>query len=165
MELLIVRHGPAGEREAWRAHGRPDIERPLTKDGKRKARAAARGLARVIEGIDLVATSPWTRAAQTAELLAETFDAKLTEFPELIPDRDFENLLTRLKTLRERRVALVGHEPHLSRFVSWLLTGRDHSILRLKKSQALLLDLKTLAPGAAELVWSLPPRQLRALAR
>lgn len=160
-----MRHGPAGEREEWRASGRPDLERPLTKDGKRKARAAARGLARVVEKLDLVATSPWTRAAQTAELLAEAFGAKSAEFEELIPDRRFEELLARLKTLRVSRVALVGHEPHLSRFVSWLLTGRDHSILRLKKSQALLLDLKTLAPGAAELIWSLPPRQLRALER
>jgi phosphohistidine phosphatase len=165
MELLIVRHGPAGERETWRARGRSDTERPLTKDGRRKARAAALGLARVLDGVDLVATSPWTRAAQTAELLAEAFGAKAAEFPELIPDRRFEDLLARLKTLRERRVALVGHEPHLSRFVSWLLTGRDHSLLRLKKSQALLLELKIPAPGAAELVWSLPPRQLRALAR
>ncbi len=168
MELLIVRHGPAGdaaEKAAWKRSGRPDSERPLTKDGRRKARAAARGLARVFGKAQLVATSPWTRAAQTAELLGEVFGAKTMEFPELIPDRKFEDLLARLKTLKQRRVVLVGHEPHLSRFGSWLLTGRDHSILRLKKSQALLLDLKTLAPGAAELIWSLPPRQLRALAR
>jgi phosphohistidine phosphatase len=165
MELLIVRHGPAGEREAWRARGRPDTERPLTKEGKRRARAAARGLSGVLDKVDLVATSPWTRAAQTADLVAEAFGAKLEEFPELIPDRRFEDLLARLKTLRARRVALVGHEPHLSRFASWLLNGSDHSVLRLKKSQALLLDAKTLAPGAAELVWSLPPRQLRALSR
>jgi hypothetical protein len=45
------------------------------------------------------------------------------------------------------------------------MTGADGPVLRLKKPQALLLDLKSLAPGAAELVWSLPPRQLRALAR
>ena len=168
MELLIVRHGPAGdaaEKAAWKRSGRPDSERPLTKDGRRKTRAAANGLARVVEKIDLVATSPWKRAAQTAELLAEAFDKKAIEWPELIPDRNFENLLERLKTLNASRVALVGHEPHLSRFVSWMMTGRDHSILRLKKSQALLLDLKTPAAGAAELVWSLPPRQLRALAR
>ena len=166
MELLIVRHGPAGdaaEKAAWKRSGRPDSERPLTKDGRRKTRAAARGLAGFVEKIDLVATSPWTRASQTADLVAEAFDKKAIEWPELIPDRDFEDLLARLKTLNVRRVALVGHEPHLSRFVSWLMTGRDHSVLRLKKSQALLLDLKTPAAGAAELIWSMPPRQLRAL--
>jgi phosphohistidine phosphatase len=168
MELLIVRHGPAGdaaEKAAWHRGGRPDSERPLTKDGKRRTRAAARGLAAVLDGVDLVATSPWARAARTAALVAEEFGAELVEFPELIPDRKFEDLLSRLKKLHERRVALVGHEPHLSRFASWLLTGREHSVLRLKKSQALLLELKTPAAGAAELVWSLTPRQLRALGK
>ena len=167
MELLIVRHGPAGnaaEKAAWKRSRRPDSERPLTKDGRRKTRDAARGLAGFVEKVDLIATSPWSRAAQTAELLAEALGAKAVEWPELVPDRDFEDLLARLRTLSVRRAALVGHEPHLSRFVSWLMTGRDHSILRLKKSQALLLGFKTPAAGAAELVWSLPPRQLRALA-
>jgi phosphohistidine phosphatase len=165
MELLIVRHGPAGERGDWRKTGRPDSERPLTKGGRRKARAAARGLAEVLGGADLVATSPWTRAAQTAALVAEAFGAELVERLELVPDRSFDDLLAWLKTRRERRIALVGHEPHLSRFASWLLTGGEFSVLRLKKSQALLLDLKSHVPGRAALVWSLPPRQLRALAR
>ena len=168
MELLIVRHGPAGddaEKAAWKRSRRPDSERPLTKDGRRRTRAAARGLARAVKKIDLVATSPWTRAAQTAELVAEAFGTKPVEWPELVPDRSFEDLLSRLKEVSMRRVALVGHEPHLSRFVSWLMTGQDHSILRLKKSQALLLELKTPEAGSAELVWSLPPRQLRSLAR
>jgi phosphohistidine phosphatase SixA len=72
MELLIVRHGPAGDRESWHATGRPDTERPLTKDGRRKARAAAAALAHVIDGVELVATSSWTRAAQTAAQIRDS---------------------------------------------------------------------------------------------
>jgi phosphohistidine phosphatase len=165
MELLIVRHGPAGDRKEWRASHRPDKERPLTKDGRRKTRAAARGLASVLDAVELVATSPWTRAAQSAEFLAAAFGAKIVALPELVPDRSYEELAAWLKNRREKRVALVGHEPHLSGFASWLMTGRDGSVLGLKKSQALLLDLKSPAPGGATLLWSLPPRQLRALAR
>ena len=168
MELLIVRHGPAGDAEekaAWKRSGRPDAERPLTKEGRRKTRDAAGGLARAVEEFGLVATSPWARAAQTAGLVARALGADLVECPALIPGSALEDALSWLKTRREKRVVLVGHDPHLSRLASWLLTGRDHSVLRLKKPQAVLLNLKTIAPGGAELVWSLPPRQLRALAR
>jgi phosphohistidine phosphatase len=166
MELLIVRHGPAGdsaEKAAWKRSGRPDSERPLTKDGRKKTRAAAAGLSRVVDGFRLVATSPFNRAAQTAGLFARALGADLVECPALVPDRPVEEALAWLKTRREKRLVFVGHEPHLSCFASYLLTGSDHSVLRLKKPQAILLDLKTLEPGGAQLVWSLPPRQLRAL--
>jgi len=161
MELLIVRHGPAGERAAWRAADRPDSERPLTKEGRAKTRKAARGLAELAGAVPLVATSPWTRAAQTAEIVAAAFGAKAVAVDALIPDRPLEDALAWLKTRRERRVALVGHEPHLSLLASWLLTGRERSVLALKKSAAVLLDLRSIEPGAARLLWSLPPRALR----
>lgn len=167
MELLIVRHGPAGnaaEKAEW-ILSRNDSERPLTKDGRRRTKDAAAGLARVVEGFGVVATSPWTRAAQTAGLIAKALDADLVECPALIPDKPLEDALAWLKTRKEKRLALVGHDPHLSQLASWLLTGRERAVLRLKKPQALLLELKKLEPGGAELVWSIPPRQLRSLAR
>jgi phosphohistidine phosphatase len=166
MELLIVRHGPAGdaaEKAAWKRSGRPDAERPLTKDGRRRTRAAAAGLSRVVDGFRLVATSPFARAAQTAALVANALGAELVECPALAPGSPLEDALAWLKARREKRLVLVGHEPHLSRFASFLLTGRDRSVLRLKKPHALLLELKTSEPGGALLAWSIPPRLLRDL--
>ena len=165
MELLIVRHGPAEDRARWRKTGRPDAERPLTKDGRRKTKAAARGMAELMRGVDVVAFSPWARAAQSAEFVSAAFAAKAVECPELIPDRPVAGLLAWLGGRTEKRVALIGHEPHLSRFASWLLTGREASVLSLKKSQALLLSLETASPGRATLLWSVPPRILRDLSR
>ncbi|MDE2489670.1 MAG: phosphohistidine phosphatase, partial [Elusimicrobia bacterium] len=104
-------------------------------------------------------------AAQTAALAAEALGAEVLECPALIPGRPPEEALDWLRGRREGRVALVGHEPQLSRLASWLLTGDARSVLRLKKSQALLLDLPRPAPGRATLLWSLAPRHLRALAR
>ena len=167
MELLIVRHGPAGnaaEKAAWKLSG-TDSARPLTKDGMRRTREAAAGLSRVFDGCELVATSPWKRAAQTASIVAKELDARVVDCPALMPDARLEEALAWLKARREKSVALVGHEPHLSELASWLLTGAKSSILRLKKPQAMLLELKKLEPGGAQLVWSLPPRQLRALGR
>ncbi len=163
MELLVFRHGLAGEREDWAKTGRPDSERPLTAEGRRKTEEAAEGAASLFEG-DLVATSPWTRAAQTAERLAEELGCPVAECPALLPSAPFEELAVWLEGLKEERVAIVGHEPHLSRFVSWLLGAEGRSVVSLKKAQALLLDLKKPARGRAVLLWSIPPRALRRLA-
>lgn len=164
MELLIVRHGPAVDRAKWANAGRRDAERPLTADGRRRAKASAEGLRAAFGRADLVASSPWKRAAQTAALVAEALDAPRASCPALLPSRPFEDLAAWLGARREKKIALVGHEPHLSGFASWLMTGGSRSVVRLKKSQALLLELDSPARGSATLAWSLSPRQLRALA-
>ena len=61
-------------------------------------------------------------------------------------------------------VALVGHEPQLGLFVSWMLTGLQESFVQMKKGGACLLELKEQVwPGRGRLLWSLAPAQLRAL--
>ncbi len=151
MEILLVRHGVA-------ADGEPDSARPLTPEGRRKTRATARGLSTLFEA-ELVATSPLKRAVQTAALLGR----KVVVVDALIPDRPLQDALDWLRKRREARVALVGHEPHLSLLASWLMTGEERSLLAMKKAQAVLLDLPEPEPGAARLLWSLPPKASRAL--
>lgn len=146
-----MRHGPAGGRGAWVKKGRSDADRPLTPEGRKKTRAAAAGLARLLGGADLVATSPWARAHKTAEYVAAALDAPLTVSALLLPDRPPEDLAAWLAGLGKKRVVLVGHEPHLSRCASRLVGGGRFA---LKKAQAALI-----ADGV--LLWSLPGRVLR----
>lgn len=162
MELLIVRHGLAADKADWAESGRPDSARPLTAEGRRKTREAAKGLA-ALARVDVIGTSPWLRARQTAALLARELDAPVAACPALVPTRPFEELAEWLSTREEEMVALVGHEPQLSRFVSWLLTGDARPLLTLKKAQACLLEFDRPRPGQATLLWSLPPKALRAL--
>ncbi len=165
MEIIFLRHAPAGEREDWAGTGRPDAERPLTMDGRKRAREAAKGLAKFIETADLVATSPWARAKETADIVAKALGAPLVESNFLLPHRSPASLAGWLSGLDGQRVVLVGHEPHLSKVISWLMTGSGaHTIVGLKKAQALLLETKKAAAGSAILAWSLPPRALRRLA-
>lgn len=163
MELLVVRHGLAADKAEWAESGRSDSKRPLTAEGRSKTAEAAEGLASLMR-VELIATSPWTRAKQTALLLSGELDAPIAVCPALVPSRPFEELAVWLAARKEDKVALVGHEPHLSRFVSWLLTGDARPLLSLKKAQACLLELSEPAPGKASLAWSLPPRALRRLA-
>jgi phosphohistidine phosphatase len=164
MEIIFLRHAPAGKREDWAGTGRPDSERPLTMDGRKRAREAAKGLARFIETADLVATSPWARAKETAEITAKALGAPLVESNFLLPHRSPASLAGWLSGLDGQRVILVGHEPHLSKVISWLMTGSGaQTIVGLKKAQAVLLETKKAAAGTAVLLWSLPPKALRRL--
>ncbi|MBI4346605.1 MAG: histidine phosphatase family protein [Elusimicrobia bacterium] len=164
LRVLVVRHGPAGgpaEKARWRGR---DEGRPLSAAGKRKIRAAAKGLARVAGPLDLIATSPLTRAKQTAELIAERLRARVVEAPVLEPGADPEATLRWLASRRERRIAVVGHEPQLGLLIAWLCAALERPVTELKKGQACLVELSGRRAGDGRLVWSLSPKQLRRLA-
>lgn len=163
MEIIFFRHGLAGDKTEWAETGKPDSERPLTKEGKEKTKEAADGLAAFVEKADLVATSPWKRARQTAELASKSLKAPLAETDLLLPHRSGADLSEWLSGLEGERVVLVGHEPHLSRVVTWLLSGAERPVVALKKAQALCVETNRAARGTGVLLWSLPPKALRAL--
>ena len=106
------------------------------------------------------------RSAPLAEIVAEAYGGLEIEIvPALRPDQQPEALV---RWLGERRatgpVTVVGHEPHLSTLVGWLLSGAARSLLDLKKGAACLVSCdRSWGPGAALLRWSLTANQLRAL--
>ncbi len=67
MRLYIIRHGETEWNKVKRLQGQTDI--PLAEEGIRLARETGKGMRE--EPIDLVISSPLTRAVQTAELLTE----------------------------------------------------------------------------------------------
>ena len=69
MILYLVRHGIAVDPSDPKSP--PEPERPLTAKGVQKTRAAALGLHELGVKPDVLITSPYVRAAQTAEIFAE----------------------------------------------------------------------------------------------
>jgi len=165
MRVLIVRHAAAEDKKRFAQKGKPDASRPLTTVGRRRMTRAARGLAQVEGGVALIATSPLVRAKQTAELLAEAWRCAIEVWPELSPEGDAVSLLDRVRERRLSKViALVGHEPQLGRWASWVLSGDSRGFIVLKKGGACAVDFSgPLEPRRGTLRWSLTPRQLRAL--
>lgn len=161
--ILIVRHGIAMDRVEAAEAGIDDAERALTKDGWRKMKEVAEGLRPWVSGLDVVATSPWLRAVQTAEILAGAYDAKLKETELLLSGQDHGALLAWIDHIPDKKqLAIVGHEPALGRWAGWALTGQDAAIFPFKKGGACLLEFAdTLAPGRATLSWLMTPAQLR----
>jgi phosphohistidine phosphatase len=164
MELLIFRHGPAGDRDKWAAAGKNDAVRPLTAEGEEKTAKAAAGLAVLVPALDAIAASPLVRAKQTADALAAEFpNAERLELKELEPSAEPARFIAKLAGMGAKsRLALVGHEPHLTTLAAALL-GAKPGALELKKAGALLLHVTRPKEGGARLLWLLRPSQLRAL--
>lgn len=164
MELIIVRHGIAEEREDFAKKGLEDHLRPLTLKGRKKMQKVCVELREHVKSIDAIVSSPYTRARQTAEIISQIYyETKVYEAPELVPHAPPGAFVKWMRTQAKKykRLVVVGHEPHLSAFASYMLTGKSESFIDLKKSGVICLQMESFAhaeAGAAELMWYVPPR-------
>jgi phosphohistidine phosphatase len=167
MTLYIMRHGVAVNRAEGGARS-DDRERALTPKGIKRMQKAAKGLTRLALSFDRILTSPLERARQTAKIVAQALrlENRVEEIPQLSPDQSVQDLLSGLAAhAGEKRILLVGHEPLLSRTVSFLLSGKAGAAIRLKKGGLCCLEVDGApAQGSAVLHWALTPKQLRLLA-
>ncbi|MBW8873369.1 MAG: histidine phosphatase family protein [Acidobacteria bacterium] len=166
MKLLLLRHAIAEEQEDFARTGKDDRLRPLTDEGRKKMKQGARGLKQVLPGIDLLATSPLTRAAQTAAIVDSVYGGLAeVEIEELSPEATPTDFLRWLRKQKAETLAAVGHEPSISLILSWLLTGSERRLFAFRKGGACLLEFSgEVGAGTATLLWALTPGQLRDLA-
>jgi phosphohistidine phosphatase len=168
MELYLLRHGIAVERGAHNL--RDDSHRPLTPDGLKRTRKVARALKVMKIKPDLVLTSPYVRAKQTADLVVEELEIpqKLRLCNALLPGGSPRELVTEVKrhVKGDATLLLVGHEPGLSHLASVLISGKPEADLTLKKAGLCALRAGKLVAGrCASLELLLPPKLLLQLAR
>ena len=163
MNLYILRHGIAVER------GTPgvakDEDRSLTPKGERRLWRITEAMSALELTFDLILSSPYLRAKQTAEIVAEAFRArkKLELLDSLTPDGDPKTLIEHLNGLQPaaESVLLVGHEPYLSGLISRLVSGNVGLAVELKKGGLCRLTTESLKYGrCATLEWLLTPKQM-----
>lgn len=167
MELLVVRHATAEDKDAFARTGKDDDLRPLTPGGQREMREVTRALRELIPEIDTLATSPLVRAVETAEILGAAYGREPVSVEWLRPEASFEDFAQWARAHRgQTMVAIVGHEPHLSGLVSWLIAGGKRTVLEMKKAGACLLEIEGKAEaGSGTLIWSMGPKHLRAIGK
>ncbi len=162
MNIYFLRHAIAVPRGTPRFK---DENRPLTKDGTRKMRAIAEGMRALKIEFDRIASSPYLRARQTADVVSEIFGHEVEIWNSLIPDKDPRELIATLRKYSGENLLLVGHEPHLSQFISVLITGSPDAEIELKKGALCKVSSDDLIYGqCATLHWLLAPAYLRKLA-
>jgi phosphohistidine phosphatase len=166
MDLYIVRHGIAIDREDPKCP--PDPERYLTEEGLDKTRQVAKGIAALGITPDLMISSPYVRAMQTAEVFASALDyskQKIRRTDLLLPGAECSALFRELaKDKQSSTVFVFGHAPHLDELIAAALASK-HPITSLKKAGVAALKLKRVSPPSAEFLWLATPRLLRRAAK
>jgi phosphohistidine phosphatase len=165
MEVYLLRHAIAADRDPNRWPD--DRDRPLTDRGRRRLRRIARGMKKLALRFDAVLSSPYARARETAEIVADRLDFEIIYTSALTPEGGFGQLVTELQNLHPvpRRVLLVGHEPDLGELATRLLCGQPGGWLHMKKGGMckIIVDHLDVVRPRAHLGWALEPAQLRQL--
>ena len=163
MILYLVRHGIAVDPNDPKSPAEP--ERPLTAKGVQKTRAAALGLNVLGIKPDVMITSPFVRAAQTAEIFAETLGfapAKIRVHDALKPAGNPAEIVKEVVGLRAKEVMCFGHAPQLDLMTAHLLGARG-AVTELKKAGVACFE-HTATRGKWNLRWLVTPKMLRQLA-
>jgi len=160
MLLLLIRHAHAGERdpEQWP----DDRERPLTDKGRKTQRKVSRALGKLNLAPTEVLTSPWVRAAETAEILVRELGLASPAIPcePLAASPDFSRLADDIgEPASHAIVALVGHSPWIEELAALLLADSATGLrVDFPKSGVMGIDLARPEPGAGELRFFLRPK-------
>lgn len=167
MNLYLLRHGLA--EELVTSGLAQDSERPLTPKGERKLWKVAEGMKALELTFDVILCSPYVRARQTAEIIAEAMHTrKKIEFSEtLTPSGNAKKLIELLNHFDPalQEILLVGHEPHLSQLISLLVSGKTGFAVVMKKGGLCKLTVESLHYGrCAALEWLLTPGQMGLMA-
>ena len=164
MDLYLVRHAVAFDPDE--SQWPDDRDRPLTPEGEKRFRRAARGLTELMPSVDVLLSSRYARAWRTAELLE-----KEASWPKPVACEALEVGHSPAEVLQvlqghagSSAVALVGHEPSMHELASYLLTAdTGHVQMEFRKGGIARLEVPDgLRPGSARLRWLLTPRALRA---
>ena len=163
MIVYLVRHGIAVDPSDPKSP--PEPERPLTAKGVQKTRAAALGLQELKVKPDVLITSPYVRAAQTAEIFAEALGfspQKIRTHDALKPSGSPSEITKEIIRLRAKEVMCFGHAPQLDLMVAHLV-GTQSVFTGLKKAGIACLEHSS-TRGKWDLVWIVTPKMLRQLA-
>ena len=165
MDVILIRHAEAGDRDAAKYPN--DDQRPVSAEGRKKQTGIARAMKKMGITFDHLVTSPLDRAVQTAEIVAEVFDYKeaLTTSPALGHECSPPSVLKLLAKFPPRdTVALVGHEPDLSKVAAAFISPSGDARIELKKSGVIGIGFAGAAElGKGALLFHLKPGHLKKL--
>lgn len=147
MEVLLIRHGEA----SWDAAS--DMERRLTPRGESQLLAAGAWLAEQQWQPDQIWVSPYRRAQQSADIVAQGWRARRRSIASLSPDAALTELESLLETFVGERLVLIGHNPLLSTAVASWHGDAPASYWGLQPASMALLTGALFSSGTASLQW------------
>lgn len=121
MNLYVVRHSHADS-------GSPDFERRLTEFGRNKLKETIPTWKSYIPKIDLILSSPYKRALETAEIIHKDYDLSKNIYKDnsLQPGMNIPDILITLSVYAKEDVMVVAHMPDVSDLVGELVTSGSY---------------------------------------
>lgn len=160
LELYFLRHGKAED-----GVGTADRERRLTEEGVHEMQEEARGIAHLGLKFEVIFSSPYPRALETARIVAKELDRSAETMhvvPQLASGRFGLGALQELLASKPPKSALfVGHNPDLSLVIQSLCGG----VVEMKKGGLACVETEQVEPDQGVLLFLLTPGQLRRLGR
>lgn len=145
MKIYLIRHGIAESR----AIEKNDPERILTSRGITKTQKVAQKLSALEINFNVIVTSPYTRAKETAIILQQAkLTSKILEHSALQPEGNILEWISWLQNSNyneNSNIALVGHQPDLTNWTELLMGGEIKGSLILKKAGIIGLDILDLS--------------------
>ncbi len=155
MDLYVMRHADAEDGTG------NDFTRVLSEKGRSQAEKMGSWLKAIGPGPLSVVTSPFPRARETAQIVADQVDSA-------IPVRQDERLASGMRTdtgsslLHEygkdgEALLMVGHAPDLANLVAYLLGAKDGTV-ELRKGAVASLEVGRAGFGGSMLRWLITPK-------
>ena len=165
MKIYLIRHSNAVD------PGTPGYEddslRPLTEKGRDKMKEIAHALKTLGVKPDLIVSSPYLRARETADILAKglQYRHELQYNDMLVPSGSADPIIGEInEKYSVDELFLVGHEPFLTSLVGALTAGTPDLAMDLKKGGVCCLSADNLkVERKAVLEWLLTPKILSRL--
>lgn len=160
-QLFLLRHGIAARSLA----NQTDFEIPLTQEGIQLLLAETLGMKQLQVSPDLILSSPFHRARQTAEIVANELNPSLKSsieiIEELVPYGNPPKLMSILEEYRHfKSILLVSHQPLMGSVAGYLTQGAQYHLPFEKGSLGCLEIDETPTMGEEELCWLFTPQEL-----
>ncbi len=157
MVIYFLRHGDVAD------YSVDDASRILSEKGEEQAAIVGKALVTLGLNIDYILSSPLSRAKQTADIVGDILhnqNIKTSEY--LVPESNPRQLISELNVISHGSVLLVGHEPQLRSFSSYLLTDSLHMDILFRKASLSCITIGLpIRQGKGTLQWHITNEQMK----
>jgi phosphohistidine phosphatase len=158
MVIYFLRHANAGTKHF--SDPVKDERRPIDKIGEEQSHDVGRALAAIGVTVNVIISSPLTRAMQTAAIVSQEIghEEKLVLDDALRPEATVERFKALLHRHKDKAaIMVVGHDPSMTDFVNGVLSsGSPLAAIELKKAGVAKVEKELRRP--AVLKWCMPPK-------
>ena len=144
-----MRHGNAG------SYTIPDSARELTVAGRDEVERVISSILDDGHSVGSIASSTYTRAIQTAQIVAAKCDQPgyFSQYEAFTPDTPVNEALQQLEIIFADNLLVALHQPLIGRLVGALVHGEAAQSYPLQTASCVCLELDFIAAGCGEIKW------------